>query len=234
MQLSKRMAAVAELVTEGSRVVDVGCDHGYISIWLVENKKAPSAIAMDVNRGPLERAGENIRRHGLEGKIETRLSDGLRMLCRGEGDALVIAGMGGPLMQRILTDGRRVLDGFSELILEPQSEVGAFRRFLEENGFRIVQEKMVEEDGKFYPIIRAVPGAAPKRRGEELEFGPCLLKEQNPVLCRFLRRELSAAQGLAAVLEREAAGSARAKDRLIQLEERLGYIRLALRRFDDK
>ena len=108
MQLSLRLSAIADLVTEGNRLVDVGCDHGYLPVYLIQQKKIPSAIAMDVRKGPLSRAQEHIRQYGLEEYIQTRLSDGLEGLKAGEGDTLVIAGMGGPLMERILTDGRSV------------------------------------------------------------------------------------------------------------------------------
>ena len=162
MQLSLRLSAIADLVTEGNRLVDVGCDHGYLPVYLIQQKKIPSAIAMDVRKGPLSRAQEHIRQYGLEEYIQTRLSDGLEGLKAGEGDTLVIAGMGGPLMERILTDGRSVRNSFSELILQPQSDIPHFRRFIQSEGWEITEEKMVEEDGKFYPMMRVVPGACLK------------------------------------------------------------------------
>ena len=158
MQLSLRLSAIADMVTEGNRLVDVGCDHGYLPVYLIQEKKIPSAIAMDVRKGPLSRAEEHIRQYGLEEYIEPRLSDGLESLKTGEGDTLVIAGMGGPLMERILTDGKSVRDSFSELILQPQSDIPHFRRFIQSEGWEIVEENMVEEDGKFYPMMRVVPG----------------------------------------------------------------------------
>ena len=106
MQLSLRLSAIADMVTDGNRLVDVGCDHGYLPVYLVQEMgKIPAAIAMDVRTGPLSRAQEHIRQYGLEEYIKTRLSNGLGALEAGEGDTLVIAGMGGPLMERILTDG---------------------------------------------------------------------------------------------------------------------------------
>ena len=134
-----RLRAIAGMVTKGNRLADVGCDHGYLSIWLVSEKTVPSAIAMDVRPGPLSRARENITRYGLEDYIETRLSDGLAKLEPGEGDTLVIAGMGGPLMERILKDGAKVREGFQELILQPQSDLPHFRHFLSEIGWEIVR-----------------------------------------------------------------------------------------------
>ena len=94
MELSKRLMAVACLVTPGNRLADVGTDHGYIPIYLIKENRIPHAIAMDVNRGPLLRAQEHIRMEGLEERIETRLSDGMKMLLPTEADTVVIAGMG--------------------------------------------------------------------------------------------------------------------------------------------
>ena len=104
MELSKRLQAVAGFVSEGNRLVDVGTDHGYIPIYLVKTGKIPSAIAMDVKKGPLSRAEEHIGQAGLDAYIECRLSDGLRGLKPGEGESLLLAGMGGNLMIRILME----------------------------------------------------------------------------------------------------------------------------------
>lgn len=105
IQLSKRMSALASLVTEGSRLADIGTDHGYIPIALVQKGRIPSALAMDVGKGPLSRAREHIHSQGLDTYIETRLSDGLTELHEGEADTVLIAGMGGMLMKRILEGG---------------------------------------------------------------------------------------------------------------------------------
>mgnify|MGYP002140913786 CR=1 FL=1 len=168
-----RLRAIAGMVTKGNRLADVGCDHGYLSIWLVSEKTVPSAIAMDVRPGPLSRARENITRYGLEDYIETRLSDGLAKLEPGEGDTLVIAGMGGPLMERILKDGAKVREGFQELILQPQSDLPHFRHFLAEIGWEIVSEEMIKEDGKFYPMMKAVRNESGKKISytEKTTFG---------------------------------------------------------------
>ena len=105
MQLSKRLQALADLVSQDHVLADVGCDHGYIPVFLIQNQRRPKAIAMDIGEGPLKRAQENIRSYGLEGYIETRLSDGLSKLQPGEADTILISGMGGPLMEKILTEG---------------------------------------------------------------------------------------------------------------------------------
>ncbi len=162
--LSKRLQALADMVTIGNRVADVGCDHGFVSIYLVQNKIAPYVYAMDVREGPLQRAKEHIASYRMENYIETRLSDGVQALLPGEAEALVCAGMGGKLMQKILTEGREKVSGMEELILQPQSELEAFRLFLRREGYSIVQEKMIYEEGKYYPMMRVVPGGPGKSK----------------------------------------------------------------------
>ena len=104
MELSKRLTKVASLVTEGASVADIGTDHGYIPIYLIENQIAARAIALDINKGPLERARMHIVGHGLKGQIETRLSDGLKEVKPGEVDTMIAAGMGGGLVIKILRE----------------------------------------------------------------------------------------------------------------------------------
>lgn len=184
------------MVTEGSRLADVGTDHGYIPIYLCSRNKIPSAIAMDINKGPLMRAKEHIRAYGMQDRIETRLSDGVEALQPGEADSVVIAGMGGGLVQKILREGEAVLSRIGELILQPQSELGDVRKFLYENGYQITGEKMVFEDGKFYPMLRAVPGSMPCLSDIEWEYGPFLLEESHPVLAAYLVKEEQILQGV--------------------------------------
>lgn len=190
MQISKRLEAVADMVTSGCRIVDVGTDHGYIPIFLTEAGVITHAIAGDVNRGPLQKAVEHIQQYGLEDRIETRLSDGLLAVQPGEADSIIIAGMGGPLTVRILKDGREVAESCQELILQPQSDIRQVRSYLEENGWSIVREEIIFEDGKFYPMMRAVKRDIREKMSEaELRYGPVLIKKKHPVLQEYLLRE---------------------------------------------
>lgn len=220
MQLSKRLKAIADMVSGGNRLVDVGCDHGYIPIWLVEQGKIPGAIAMDINKGPLLRAKANIEKHGLSCYIETRVSDGVSALAKGEGDTLVIAGMGGPLTERILSEGEKALKEFSEFILEPQSEIGHMRKFLQENRYKIVEEDMVYEDGKFYPVMKVIHGGMEPLKEEEAVYGPCLLRDGHPVLYEYLIRELQVSEQLSQKLQAlQSEGAARRYEELcLELE----------------
>ena len=203
MILSQRLQSVASLVTPGLVLADIGTDHAYIPVELVERGTVPGSIAMDVNEGPLERARRNIEAAGLQEKIVLRLSDGLSALRPGEAQCAVIAGMGGPLMMRIIGQSLQTALSLEEMVLQPQSDLPALRRFLFTSGFRVVQEEMVLEDGKYYPMMRVKPedrktGDGSLRFGdaadadEELlffRFGPLLLKKCHPVLEDYLRRE---------------------------------------------
>lgn len=171
MELSKRLQTVANAVTPGSRVADVGTDHGYVPIYLVERGLCSGAIAMDVNEGPLARAEEHIRAEGLSDRIQTRKSDGLVALAPEETDAVVIAGMGGALMCRILQDATAFLEAGRELILQPQSEWFKVRRLLSASGYRIIQEWFLEEEGKYYVVIKAGPAPETDRESRAGDAG---------------------------------------------------------------
>lgn len=198
IELSKRMTAIAEMVPQCGVVADVGCDHGFVSIYLVENGVAAKVIAMDVNKGPLERAKEHVEERCLQGYIELRLSDGLEMITqKDQVDAVVIAGMGGVLMVRILQNA--LLDRglkIPQLILQPQSDPALLRSFLRDHDYTIAEEKMVCEDAKYYQMFRAVyqgvpvPGADYKSTYSDA-FGPLLLQEKNPVLLQYLQKEIA-------------------------------------------
>lgn len=230
MQLSKRLLEVSGLVSYGSRLADVGTDHGYIPIWLAEQGVIRSAVAMDINRGPLLRAQENIRRHRLEEKIETRLSDGLAELRAGEADSVVIAGMGGSLMVKILKEGKEALGTVKELVLQPQSDIDKVRRLLQENEYCIASERIVLEDGKFYPMMRAVHGKMAALSDIEAMYGPCLLRGRDGCLKLYLERERQTLRRVEAGLAENSTEKARERrteiqDRLRQIEEALRVVR---------
>lgn len=253
--LSARLRAVADMVTAGNRVCDVGCDHGFVPIWLVQQKISPYVLAMDVRSGPLGAAREHVAEQGLASRIETRLSDGLHNYKIGEADTLICAGMGGGLMTRILSADRAKTVSFRELILQPQSEVEAFRAWLRAEGYRILQEHMIEEDGKFYPILLAEPGAD-RRYGDDHayaaalremfgnntcdeiddaslcgicdRFGPLLLKRGDGTLAAFLRREEKICGDILGSLRRQGTENDRRGRRYAQVEQRLLECRMAL------
>ena len=187
--LSDRLKAVAGMITPGIPVADIGCDHAYLPIHLVREGISPYVIACDINAGPIIRAKENIEDVDLGEKIDVRQGDGLSVITPGEVRSVVLAGMGGRLMMRILNEGEDVLTDVSEIIMEPQSDVAALRHFLQDNGYRIISESMVCEEDKFYPVIKAVHGDMDWDKEIYFRYGKILLREENPVLHEFLLTE---------------------------------------------
>ena len=217
MQLSQRLSSVASMVTAGNCLADVGTDHGYVPIYLYERNIIPQAIAMDVNKGPLERAALHIAESGAKEKIETRLSDGLTALKPGEADSIVIAGMGGPLMVRILSAHPEVTASAKELILQPQSEISEVRIWLYEQGYEIVEEHMVFEDGKYYPMFKAVRNPQVKKLTElEYKFGRLEVLKEPEILKAFLVRELANKQAICQKLKEET--TEKSKDRAKEIQ----------------
>lgn len=244
------MTALAAMVTPGSRLADVGCDHAYIPIALCGEGRIPSALAMDVKSGPLIRAQEHIKASGWDDRIETRMSDGIEALQEDEADTVMIAGMGGLLIKRILTE-HAIPASVTELILAPQSEVSDVRSCIRELGFSITDEDMVLEDGKYYPIIKALRGQEKgtdspandlpepesldsdeaSRREMEDAFGPILLKRHHPVLHRWLEKERDVTDGILARLDSELAlapDSSHLIDRCEEMRHRKHLITVAL------
>lgn len=236
MELSKRLQAVADMVTEGSRAADIGCDHGYTSIYLCIEKKCPHIIAMDVKKGPLERAEHNINKYHLSDYIEARLSDGTEALGEDEADTLLMSGMGGRLTVGILERTFQRLGKSFELVLQPQSEIFLVRAFLREEGIKIVDEAMILDQGKYYTVIKARPenggestafGAQEICAGEQRYsqavrdyFGPVLLAKRPEVFLDFLRKEEEKTGNLLLQVTKP--------ERKKELQEYLSYVEAAL------
>lgn len=210
MKLSKRLETVASFVPKGSNIADIGTDHGYVPIYLVQEKIADHAVAMDVRIGPLEHAKAHIREAGLEDRIEVRLSDGLTGLKAEEADCVIIAGMGGELILHILEAGRELWDTMSYWVLSPQSELDKVRRFLKNQSFSIVRETMMKEDGKYYTVM-GVMRSAEKEAGDAIgaetekevyyRYGRLPIRERNPVLLEYLEKERQQLEQIRKTLE---------------------------------
>lgn len=189
--LSKRLLAIVSFVTPGNRAADIGCDHGFVPIYLVKQKIVPKAIAMDIKKGPLQRASEHIQEYGLEQMIETRLSDGMEQLHLGEVDTIILSGIGGPLMIQILEKGMHVTVSLKEMVLSPQSEIEQVRRYLVAYSFCITEEKMVLEDGKYYVVMHVIVNKEKLSEWTNLEYryGKSLLEQQEDVFLSYLQWE---------------------------------------------
>lgn len=224
----------ASFVTPGNRLADVGTDHGYIPIALVQEKIIPSALAMDVNPGPLERAKQHIRESHLESDIHTRLSDGVQSLQPGEADSVLIAGMGGALTVKILQEGREVLRTVKELILQPQSEIDKVRRYLEQAGYKIIKEDMVWEEGKYYQVMKAEAGEMHYDCENFYHYGKLLLENGHPVLKKYLVQRRVLCEQLLKKLDREGRIEERTQARLQEIKEEIQRIDTALSGYYDE
>ncbi len=209
VKLSDRLTAISKMVDgkkkyaddgaqrEGYCLCDVGTDHAHIPIRLLQEGVIDTALAMDVIRGPLEKARDNLALYGCSRKVTLRLSDGLDAYVPGEAQGLVIAGMGGRIMGKILLREPDKTRDFKELVLQPQADPEVVRGALRRLDFAIDRERLIHEDGKFYPVMHAVRGAQrhpdwDEEIGEDLRlrmedlFGPDLLSGRDEVLREFL------------------------------------------------
>lgn len=159
MKLSERLRRIAAQVPAGSSVADIGSDHGLLPVALVSEGTAIRAIAADVNKGPLEAAWRQVAMAGLQDRISLRLGNGLAVLQPGETDVITIAGMGGSLIADILEAGADRLPGVRRLVMQPNVAADQLRRWLLVRGWKLVDEQIVEEDGKIYEILTAEPAA---------------------------------------------------------------------------
>lgn len=238
-RIPKRMLAIANLVDNSKVLADVGCDHAYISINLLENGKAERIIASDLREGPLNIARDNIRLYGFEDRIETRLCAGLCGYEAGEVDTILISGMGGMLVKEILSESIDVVRRADTLILEPQSDLRVVRAYLKDIGFEIIDEDMLNEGGKYYQIMKAVKS---KERMEvcddigamaENEFGPILIKKKHPVLLEFLKKRKNHFERLLQNKSFLTSQSATNNDRIAIIENELNMVKEALIRINE-
>lgn len=220
IKLSKRLQRIADYVTPGARVADIGSDHALLPIYLVQCGKSPSAIAGELNAGPYKAARKGTADAGLTGLISVRQGNGLAVLVPGECDTVTIAGMGGSLMSHILEDGyiNSKLEGVKELVLQPNVGEDEVRAWLIEKGWRLTGESILEEDGKIYEVLHAQADPEAKLHNAAiydgsflklpyekellerllLRMGPQLLREASPVLTVKWKSEIHKLQRIIA------------------------------------
>lgn len=157
IRLSDRLGAIASLVPSGSRLADIGSDHALLPVFLVQQGTVTTAVAGELNAGPLHAAQQQVAMGGLTGRITVRQGDGLDVIDRAEVDVITIAGMGGSVMTGILSRGKNKLGGtVQRLILQPNVAEDQVRRWLAMNGWFLVDERIVKEDGCYYVILAAI------------------------------------------------------------------------------
>lgn len=185
IHLSPRLAAVAALVPPGASVIDVGTDHAMLPVWLVQAGRAARVLATDIRPGPLQSAAALVKRTGTGEHIRLLQADGLHGAGPADGDTVVIAGMGGQTMIHILSQAPWTRDG-ALLILGPQSKAADLRRFLVEDGYHVLSERLAEDAGRVYPILCAAGGIAPAYTAAELHLGLLSQIGDDPLFGRYL------------------------------------------------
>ena len=244
VRLSARLQAIVDMVTPGLVVCDVGCDHAHVPIWLLKEGRIPSALAMDVIPGPLLKAGENLALYGEEDRVVLRLSDGLDAYRPGEAQCLIVTGMGGKIIRDILMRYPDRTRDFREMVLSPQADQWLVREALRDLGYCIDREALVLEDGKYYPVIHACPGAqahplwpASLDRADALEaedrFGPVLLKDRDPLLKVFLEWQLAINERILSSIEDAGSGD-RHRERHEAVSHTVHMIRTGLLAFKEE
>ncbi|MDI3298480.1 MAG: class I SAM-dependent methyltransferase [Bacillota bacterium] len=222
MQLSPRLLAIARQVPPERVVADVGTDHALLPVYLVSTGIAPRAIAVELRRGPLDRALRNVQSFGLAGQVELRQGDGLEALAPGEAEVVVIAGLGGDRIVEILEAHPDVRGSVPCWVFQPMSHAGTLRRWLVAHGYRLADEELVAEGERIYEVIRAEPGREPPQEALVMEIGPRLWERRDPLLVPLLRRRLEEVEARLAHLASRPEAGAGARSGLERLANRLG------------
>ena len=188
MELGARLKAIANQIGPYQSMADIGTDHAFLPVWLIQSGKIMAAVAGDVQTGPLEAAKRTVREAAIENKVAVRLGDGLRVVSPGEVEVAVIAGMGGSTISRILQSSPEVVKNLRRIVCQPMTGAASLREWLLTNGWIIVAEDLVQEDDRLYEIIVAEPGSAETVDALLLEIGPRLWRNRHPLLAEHLIR----------------------------------------------
>ncbi|HSH35347.1 class I SAM-dependent methyltransferase [Schnuerera sp.] len=232
MRLSKRLQAIADFIPKNTMVGDIGTDHGYIPIYLIENKVAKKVIATDLSKNSLEKIKEFVKERKLESHIDIRLGDGLEVLKNFEVDTVVIAGMGGLLIKDILDKDIEKRDSITNFILQPNIASNELRKYLYYNNFEIIDEKLVKEDNKFYEIIYAKKGKF--HIGEDIyyEVGEKLILNRDPLLKEFLEEKIKIIEKI--LEELKGKNTEKSESRSKELIEKNKSLKVVLKRLEGK
>ncbi len=154
MELSRRLLGIAKMVEKKSQVgLDIGCDHGYVSIYLIKNNICKKIIASDLKKGPLEKARKNIETYGLSNKIELRQGSGFKVICENEVNFAIIGGMGGYLIRDLLLQSPNIINKLNYIIIQPMQNIEVIRDHIYDKGFEILDEKIVWDEF-YYQIMK--------------------------------------------------------------------------------
>ncbi|MFF2447582.1 tRNA (adenine(22)-N(1))-methyltransferase [Neobacillus sp. NPDC058068] len=225
-KLSVRLATVAKYVAKGATIADIGSDHAYLPCYLAKNAGIRFAIAGEVAAGPFQSAEKNVLSEGLSDTISVRMGDGLEVIQPGEVDCITIAGMGGALITSILENGKDKLGSVKRLVLQPNISAISIRNWLLANNWELVDEEIIEEDGKIYEILIAEKGDPDKpyktNKDMGLLLGPFLVKNQDAAFRKKWTAEKKNWQRIYGALE----GAAETAETIEKKQELLNKIKL--------
>ncbi len=230
MKLSRRLEKLVEMTPKTECVADIGTDHGYVPVALLEYKKVERVIATDINRKPLEKAVSLTDSYNLNGKIEFRLGPGLTVLKKDEVQGVIIAGMGGEMIKDILEISLDLVKHMDFLILQPAQNPEVIRQYVYDKHFTILAEDLVrEDDGRFYEYFRVVYDEEIMGFSHNpIDFivSPLLLKKHHPLMREFLTEKIRENQQIRSKLDLSFASS-RIKDR--ELSDQTAHFQEALK-----
>ncbi len=217
-KLSKRLSAAASFVRDGAVCADIGTDHAYLPIHLVSRGIASSSIASDINEGPIAIARENIKKYGLEDRIHARVADGLDGISEYKPDHILICGMGGELIARIIDASSYVKENKVKLILQPMTSIKELRSYLS-CGFRIYDEAVVFDSSKYYQLICAEYDGVYRTYSDiELEVGKINIEKRDPIFLELVKHLLLKKQRVYDGLKRGECDTSSAEREIKELE----------------
>lgn len=196
MKLSKRLQKIADLVPVGSIVADIGTDHGYIPVYLIESGKCKKVIGSDISKGSLDKIIQYVKQLNLEKNIETRLGNGLEVLKPNEVDTVIMAGMGGILMKDILEKNLDITNSITHFILQPMIAAKELREYLIHKDFIIIDEELVKEENIFYEIIYAIKSESKLADQKAYEISPLLIEKKHPLLVEYIEHKINIAMNI--------------------------------------
>jgi tRNA (adenine22-N1)-methyltransferase len=223
MRLTPRLAAIAELIPPGSTVADIGTDHAYLPLYLVQEQISQRVVASDMNSAPLQQARETVAAFNCLQKIDLRQGDGLNVIqAEDHINTVVIAGIGGETIIKILESGREKLESVERLILQPMTESGTLRLYLAHNGYALVRESLALEGRRLYEIIMAKPGMENETDLFRLSLGPRLLEVRPPLFPLLLQEKIRKLRIVHRSLQR--ARQENVSDKLREVEKTLVHL----------
>ena len=194
--ITKRLLTAAEMIGKEKVLCDIGCDHGYLPIYLIKKEQIEAAYACDLRDGTLKKAAQNIAAFHMKEQIKTVKSDGLHELKDVSFDVISICGMGGRLIAQILEQDLAVASRAKHLVLQPMSEIPFLRKFLAEHGFQITEERLALEDRRYYVLMRIIRGIEPNTSDVDYVLGRKLLQQNDTLTNAYFAKETKRFQNI--------------------------------------